>query len=1829
MTAKTYIPSDDDANTLLDAVETETDPGKKARIVELLGRYRDAKQAAGLEPFQPDQVAAREQKDKVAALYAGLDKVATSLPPDAAKSLGEAFAGQSDTEEITARSVNQAWLMANRPDLAPQIDADWPTMRREVARSLLGKDADMTDRELYAGIAGHITAKKAREEKANEVLGRVQMAAFAGQGDWLTAYRAASSALEDAEGITPQERDHYRTQAQRVFEHAAAKAKELRPLADMVGSLLANETNAARGQGPTLAWSMGAKSSSDLIPTIAELPQVDRMLLYRMIAGRHEQQSAGEEKGTLQKVAEKFGRQIRDLALGQIASLDQSNLAGVVGFAERLKAGEPGMIDPNTGAVVPSGQLGAKDYMAKGGFREATAEETAAFIKDAERRQTEYQVALELKDIAENVVDPAKFDSRIADALANAPGQLGYTVQALIPFVGIPLLINSTKEMRTRELMQRGVPLTEATDIATASAVVEAPVEWIQSKMLFGRIPGMGDALSKPLTEQTLAALGKRAANVFAAEFLLQNVQEAAQDATPLLLQEITAQWDPAVPKTTRENWLEFADSRIDTAFTLLPITLIGTGVASFQDGSFGRDYLTNATLLKAAGFTDAAIEQIMAEPTLAGMQGKVQALWPDADARTVGTAEQTEAAAQIDAQHQSNIEGMPLGSVERNADGTFTVRDSDGIAVDSAATPEAAQALVEQQNALNAPETLAAPFVAGFEASNDVEGSPLGLRMPNAANVSFTPSTENRTSAPAVIDSFAKVMESIGEPGVALNRVGRMGRKGRKALGWYQVRELITRIKTANDVSTAAHEMAHALEDALFGKGNVWQHNAAVSATGRGELLQLGKDLYGATNPAGGYHSEGFAEFTRLFLTDPAKAKTKAPQFFAFWEGELAKRPTLAKAMTQAQQLGQTWFQQGAKARAESGIVQQPSRVEQAKELAATTAGGFNRNFIEQAAAIESFVKEASAKLGREVPADLNPMFTLTARRLTADAVVEYMANKAMLDWAGNVTGKPLVEAFKLVGDKSSDFLLYLWARRAIALWTDPNGPRNPGLDRADAEYLVDLLKSPQFERAAAIVYDWNNGVLDYAAQASPDFAQTVAKIRAADPGFYIPLFREFEAFDNRMKGAGGVKGKVLVAKLKGSGRRIKDPVESMLTHAKAIVLKAQQKAVLDQILTLAETVPGLGHYIVEVPAEQVPAASVSLSRVLTDANKKLTAMGAAVAVTGGNNLAAQAIDLNSEVLTFFAPAYQPKQNENPVLPVYRNGKVRWYEMDGDLYAALSGMDIYRLPKALDMLLGIPARTMRLGTTGLNAAFSLVTNPIRDFRTLHLNSQASANTAKLFFDWLGMLKDTALEAITNGKAGGQWADLAERLGVVMAQPLGQDSKPLQRAARRLKRGGEWKWYDPRDQYDFVVGLLQFTETASRLTEIKNIAEDMGWDPSQPLTPEIAAKLATAGKQVTTDFTQAGQMARAINQAVPFFNAAIQGPVAHLRAIKADPSKFAIRGLMMTALALANWWRNRDEEWWKEMPLKERYGYTYVPVGDELLRIPRAFEADGLFMAGAEALADAWYQKEPEQAAEWFGRWLGGFTQFSMVEGVPVPPLPVLASMAAEQLANRDFFSGASIVPQSQQDIAPKEQFGPYTARASIKIGEVFGVSPRRVDHAINSIFGGVGSDLVGLLGRGNKDLIEREREGSDLPVIGVLFQRGGPKARSPESIEKFYDLYGERVQQQRSRFKQETVEQSQQRLMLADAAKAVAILEDVKLVTKEKAARSELESEQIAVARDVVKAIKEGRVDRGIALRAKADANTRQFMKVTELEITNRKKSTRPLREFAFSKNE
>lgn len=1403
------------------------------------------------------------------------------------------------------------------------------------------------------------------------------------------------------------------------------------------------------------------------------------------------------------------------------------------------------------------------------------------------------------------------------------------------------------------------IDIGAAYEMANISGNTAATLETLSMNVILSKLPGVRSLL------QSWRGTGFRSAST---AFLAnagqsigtETLTELAQDYTADLTQQIFAAFDESIPNANLgQAFVDTIKEAPDIALAVLPYALLGGGHSAYVNAQTQKALLANTEALQTLGFEEKDILEIQTAETLAqklqlfsekySVEKAVTAMNAAIDSGKDISAflSPDDASAIAEAGQESETRQEPLIVPRRNEQGVISEWE--------VTTPEGnSEVFQSQQDAIeragqwydeNGVEGLISPNDQGgkhsaragtrneapvsdnaYAPENEMEPeaskSFSEMGMPNAGTrvlddpTQVDPKTgkakglQTTQDAPVnavqVLNAFTDVIKATGLSGAI--RTGRLRGKGMKrALGVFYVREQIIRIRTANDVETSAHEAGHAFEDGIFGAAHDFKKDPKVPTKALNELITLGQAIY-PQEPHNGWGSEGFAEFFRLFMTDPDQAAQKAPTFAEHFQGILKSMPDVQKRVQEAQAVGTQYLRQGSFKRAQGSIAQQPSTVQKTKEAALRAAQDFERQFIESAAVVRKFVQEANEKLRErgkaEVPDEANPYYTLTARRLTADSVVDYMAREGMLNFAGQKVGRPLTDVFRQVEGQVEEFVVYLYAKRALALWTDGKG-RNPGITFEDAQTIIGEVETPVFQQAAQNFYDWHNGVLDYAAESSPDYAQAVEKIRQADPGFYIPLQREFDAVTQRyLSKGGGVKGKDLVQRLKGSGRRIKDPVESSLAQAKQIVQKAHQKAILDQITKIADSVPGLGHMIFEVNRDMQTALRRDLRSVVEQVSSAVSKAGGVLEVSAGRNPEVEQLKknlekfekdgtytpeqiaeirdkiryietrqneefsdaLDEEVMTFFAPAIVPNnKGENPIMPIYSNGKLRWFEMDRGLYEAFNGMDMVKMGPALDLVLGLPARTFRLGTTGLNAGFSLVTNPIRDFRTLMLNSQASASTRELFGLWLGSMRDLMVHAFTNGRISSEWIDLFNRLGVKMAQPLGQDTRPMKRAARRVKKGGKFTFFDTTD---YIREIFQFTESAARIAEIKAVAKDIGYDFTQPLTAGIAAKLANAGKTVTTDFTKAGKLARQLNQAIPFFNAAIQGPVAHAQAIQRDPRKFALRGLMGTGLVLANWYRNKDEEWWREMPLSERYAYTYIPVGNELIRIPRAFEADGLFMAGAEALADAWYAKEPEEAAKWFGKWLGGFVPSMM---------PVLPKMAAEQLANENFFYQSPIVPRSQQDLYAEEQYSPYTTKVAIKLGEIFNLSPRRIEHGIRSIFGGVSIDVLALLGRGDGNLIEQEFEPSDLPALGRLFQRGGQEARSPKSVEALYDAYADAIKLQRSDKKEETDAERKYRILLTDAVRQISLLSDIQHATKSREKRNQIESVIIEISKDAV----------------------------------------------------
>ena len=241
------------------------------------------------------------------------------------------------------------------------------------------------------------------------------------------------------------------------------------------------------------------------------------------------------------------------------------------------------------------------------------------------------------------------------------------------------------------------------------------------------------------------------------------------------------------------------------------------------------------------------------------------------------------EESAQEDLQSELQEEVSPL-LYRDNKDGTFTrefetsedvdkfIKDNKNPTKDEVYDPK-----VDAENALR---------------ESGVMGSPQG--SPQNSFIRSTQSVEQvgdakQTPATRVIKALSNVAKESGS--LASIRTGNLTL--RNAAGEYDTKADVARVRVANDIPVAAHEVAHAMERVIFGDTNPWENNKHKS-----ELLKLGKALYPDKVPTGGHLSEGFAEFFRLYITEPATIKKEAPGFTKHFEEWISKSPNINKVV-------------------------------------------------------------------------------------------------------------------------------------------------------------------------------------------------------------------------------------------------------------------------------------------------------------------------------------------------------------------------------------------------------------------------------------------------------------------------------------------------------------------------------------------------------------------------------------------------------------------------------------------------------------------------------------------------------------------------------------------------------------------------------------------------------------------------------------------------------------------------------------------------------------------------------------------------------------------
>lgn len=317
-----------------------------------------------------------------------------------------------------------------------------------------------------------------------------------------------------------------------------------------------------------------------------------------------------------------------------------------------------------------------------------------------------------------------------------------------------------------------------------------------------------------------------------------------------------------------------------------------------------------------------------------------------------------------------------------------------------------------------------------------------------------------------------------------------------------------------------------------------------------------------------------------------------------------------------------------------------------------------------------------------------------------------------------------------------------------------------------------------------------------------------------------------------------------------------------------------------------------------------------------------------------------------------------------------------------------------------------------------------------------------------------------------------------------------------------------------RNPIEVLRAISEATEVATRLGEFSNARKGYTGLYSRltktNLNPKSLGEASIASRDITIDFSRTGTHTKTANKVVAFFNATIQGGDKLVRAWRDDPKGMTIKStLFITLPTIALWYLNKDNTAYQELPQWEKDTFFHIPTGDKFVKIPKPFELGLLYGTTFERMLQYFDDKSTGRNGVGF-KGLGDRAIDTLLPDV----LPTALSPIWEWWSNYSKFRQRNIIPQSQEKLPDKLQYGSNTSMVARKIGDTFNVSPYKVDNTIMGYGGNLarlGLDITDAISGANE---KRPTKGvTELPEIRRFFAK---PYQSSDSVQRVYDDFKE-----------------------------------------------------------------------------------------------------------------
>ena len=642
---------------------------------------------------------------------------------------------------------------------------------------------------------------------------------------------------------------------------------------------------------------------------------------------------------------------------------------------------------------------------------------------------------------------------------------------------------------------------------------------------------------------------------------------------------------------------------------------------------------------------------------------------------------------------------------------------------------------------------------------------------------------------------------------------------------------------------------------------------------------------------------------------------------------------------------------------------------------------------------------------------------------------------------------------------------------------------------DLQDKDSIIERIaryerENPTFHDTAQQIYGYNRNLMQLAVQSGLLAQDLVDALNEKYP-HYVPLYRVMD--DKDSKGTKAKRGyanqRSPISKFKGSGRDIYSPIENIMLNTEKFTKSCMRNDVMTAFADYIDFNEDMG-WAAEKVTERKFLDTVSTK----DIAEKLKSFNSEK-LDSMNEMEVE--DLLSEVTDFIGDftsqwktaAYQGRN----VVSVMRGGKREYYEIhDKDLLRCLENLNSNQTNFVIKAL-GGATTAFKVLTTGSNPIFG-VTNVQRDILSGYVSSTTTNNPFVYAKDYVKSLYE-AVRATEGYKQyireGGGYSDAISR----DTSRLRKTEAQLIKTTNNMKRFANFLG-------GLVPRLVESGESASRYAEYKR-AKEQGIE---------ALEAIRKSQEITVNFARGGSVVKVIDIAIPYFRASINS-MYHLvdvlssgdKKTKADRwAKFV--GINTLPALVAILWRTissalfdeddeKVEEAYQTLSVYNRNAYWCYYVGDgQFFRVAKPKDMTVLSTVW-ERMVELSLMGEKDA--------LYGLGEYLVDSLCPPTASDITLLGTVIDLAENKTYTGAPIVPQAYENLAPELQYKDDTSKISIGIskmvnnipvlGNKLNISPMKLDYILEDTTGFVGQMITNLarndgkinLGFANKFIVD------------------------------------------------------------------------------------------------------------------------------------------------------